>query len=256
MLIKNYLLAFLTIGLFLEMLLIPRLPAQAQLELKTQSYTSQRIIFNEDFEPPTNGGPKDSTGAGSRDGQRCSQNEQQIRALMPKRNYGLTLEERPSIFVDLPKTSAKQVVLAFQDETGKFYQRAVLPITANARIVNFSLPTEKQALVVGKNYQWSLVVVCGQSVQPDDPTLRGWVQRVARIPQLERELRQKSVIEQVMWYGESGYWYDMVKVLAQARQEHPDNVKLNTVWQDLLESVGLGAIRFQPLQRIASKPPK
>ena len=246
MIVKNYLLAFLTICLFLEILLIPGLPAKAQSELKTRSYTSQRIIFKEDFDPPGNGGPKDSTGAGSRGGQKCSQNEQQIRALMPKRNYGLTLEERPSIFVDLPKTSAKQVVLAFQDETGKFYQRAVLPITTNARIVDFSLPVEKQALVVGKNYQWSLVVVCGQSVQPDDPMLRGWVQRVARTPQLERELRQKSVIEQAMWYGESGYWYDILKVLAQARREHPDNIKLTSLWRDLLESVGLGAIACIP----------
>ena len=240
---------FLTLTLSVELLLNPALPAQAQLELGIRSTTlPERLIFQDNFDPPGDGEPKDSSGAGSRDGLRCSPEEQPIRPLMPKRNYGLTLQERPYVLVDLPKTSAKQVVLTFQDEAGVDYERAFLPITENGGIVSFRLPDQKLPLVVGKNYQWTLVVVCGETVQPDDPIFRGWVQRVARTSELESELGQKSVIEQATLYGERGYWYDMLRAMVQVRRSHPDDVKLTALWRELLESVGLGAIASEPLK--------
>jgi len=57
-------------------------------------------------------------------------------------------------------------MLSFRDEAGKDYQRAFLPINANG-IVSFSLPEDKPALSIGKNHQWSLVVVCGDTLQPE-----------------------------------------------------------------------------------------
>lgn len=248
MMTYSHLFKFLTLGLFLKVLLGLGLSAQAQSQLENRSAApTERIVFDQDFDPPGDGAPKDTSGAGSRDGLKCSQDEQSIRPLMPKRNYGLTLEERPPVFIDLAKTSAKQVVLTFRDEAGKSYERAYLPISDRTGVASFTLPNEKPALAVGKNYQWSLVVVCGETVQPDDPVFRGWVQRVARTPALETELGQKSVIEQAAWYGAKGYWYDLLRVMAQARRSHPDDLKLAALWRELLESVGLRAIASEPL---------
>ena len=245
---SSHLFKFLTLFISLELGLPLGLPAQAQSSLETRSATlTEQILFDKDFEPPGDKEPKDTSGAGSRDGLKCSQDEQPIRALMPQRNYGLTLEERPSIFIDLSKTSAKQVVLTFQDEAGTSYERAYLPISDRTGIVSLTLPKETQPLAVGKNYQWSLLVVCGETVQPDDPVFKGWVQRVAQTSALAQELEQKSVMEQAQWYGAKGYWYDMLKVIAQARRSHPNDVKLVTLWRELLESVGLGAIASEPL---------
>lgn len=233
----------LPLTLSLGFLVTPSLPTHAQSKLGIRSASiPQRIIFQENFEPPGEGEPQDTSGAGSRDGLRCSQDEQPIRPLMPKRNYGLTLEEHPSIFVDLPETSARQVVLTFQDETGESYERAFLPIADRTGIVSFTLPADKPPLAVGKNYQWSLVVVCGETVQPDDPIFRGWVQRVARSPELERTLAQKPAIEQAVWYAEQGYWYDLLAVMAQARRSHPNDANLTKLWQDVLDAVEPGAI--------------
>ncbi len=244
----SHLFKILTLGISLELLLVLGLSAQAQSQLESKSASlSQQIVFDKDFDPPGDGSPKDTSGAGSRDGLKCSQDEQPIRPLMPQRNYGLTLEERPSIFFDLSKTSAKQVVLTFRDEAGNSYERAYLPITDRTGIVSFTLPKEKPPLTVGKNYQWFLVVVCGETVQPDDPVFKGWVQRVARTSALERELGQKSAIEQAAWYGTKGYWYDLLRVVAQARRSHPNDVNLATMWRELLESEGLGAIASEPL---------
>lgn len=223
------------------------LPTQAESKLENRSVTlSKQLVFQEDFNPPGKGTPKDTSSGGSRDGLRCSQKEQPIQPLMPKRNYGLTLEERPAIFVYIPETSARKIVLAFRAEAGD-YKRAFLPITTRAGIVSFTLPNREPPLTVGKNYQWSLVVVCGETVQPDDPVVRGWVQRVARSHQIESELKQKTAIEQAIWYGANGYWYDLLKVMTRARRSHPHDAKLTVVWHDLLKSVGLGAIASEPL---------
>ncbi|HEY9850742.1 MAG TPA: DUF928 domain-containing protein [Leptolyngbyaceae cyanobacterium] len=238
----NYRFKALTVGLAIDLLLSSGLPALAQLPLGDTTFSSEQITFEESFTPPGDGQPKDTSGAGSRDGLRCSANEQPIRPLMPKRNYGLTFQERPSIFIYLPKTSARQVLLAFRDEAGKYYERAFLPIDNNAQIVSFQLPDDKSPLTVGKNYQWSLVIVCQETVQPDDPVFRGWVQRVGKSPELDRELAAKPVIEQLAWYGANGYWYDLMQTMVQARQTHPDSRQLMSLWERLLQSVGLGAI--------------
>ncbi|WP_414585910.1 DUF928 domain-containing protein [Scytonema sp. PCC 10023] len=207
------------------------------------------IISQENFIPPKQGKPKDTSGAGSRSDLKCSEKEGAIRPLMPKENYGLTLQERPTIFIEMPKTSARQVVLMFRDETGEFYERAFLPIKSADGIVGFTLPKEKQPLAVGKSYQWSLVVVCGETVQPDDPVFMGWVQRVPRTSELESELRQKkTAIEQAAWYGKMGYWYDMLSTFMQAKQLNPDNAKLVAMWQNLLESQGIGKVKFKSLK--------
>ena len=234
--------------LSLSVLPLLALPAQAESKLENRSATlPKQLVFQEDFNPPGDGKPKDTSSGGSRDGLRCSQKEQSIQPLMPKRNYGLTLAERPAIFVYIPETSARKIVLVFRDETGEFYERAFLPIAARAGIVSFTLPDWEPPLIVGKNYQWSLVVVCGETVQPDDPVVRGWVQRVARSPQIENELRQETAIEQAMWYCANGYWYDLLKVMAQARRSHPNDAKLTALWRELLGTVGLDGIASEPL---------
>ncbi len=239
---STHLFKFLVLSLCLQALLAPGLAALAQSKLETKRALSEGIVFQDNFDPPGDGKPKGSSGAGSRDALKCPEDAQPIRALMPKRNYGLTLAERPTIFVHLPKTSAQQVVLMFQDQARKYYQRAFLPITTRAGIVSFTLPNDKPPLAVGKNYQWSLILVCGKTVQPDDPVVSGWVQRVAKTAKLDSQLQQKSVIEQARWYGAKGYWYDMVNTIVQARRSHPYDVKLAQIWQNLLDYGQLGSM--------------
>lgn len=220
--------------------------AQSKSESSNNDLQKQ-IVFQESFEPPGDGEPKDTSGAGSRSEFRCSKNEQPIKPLMPKRNYGLTLEAHPSIYIDLSNTSAQQVVLSFQDEAGQSYQRAFLPIPSRTGIVGFSLPDTNPPLAIGKNYKWSLTVVCGKSVQPDDPLFVGWVQRVTRSPDIERELEQKSATEQAAWYAARGYWYDMLTAMIQAKQAHPRDTKQSALWVNVLESVELCNSRGAPI---------
>lgn len=200
----------------------------------------KRLIFQESFNPPGSGQPPKTSGAGSRDGRKCSLNELPIQPLMPDRHFGLTFHERPPVFIRLPKTSAQRVVLTFRDEAGKYTEYAILPISRTGDVVSFALPNNTTPLTVGKNYQWILAVVCGDG-QPDDPVFSGWVQRVDRPAELRQELTSKTPLQQAQWYGAHGYWYDMLNVLVQERRSHPNDATLAALWQDFLKSLKLDA---------------
>ncbi|MGF1478514.1 MAG: DUF928 domain-containing protein [Cyanophyceae cyanobacterium] len=187
------------------------------------------IVFEENFEPPGDGQPKDTEVGGSRDDLSCAPDEPAIRALMPQRNYALSLATHPAIFLDLPQTSAQQVVLSFRDETGEYYERVFLPIERDG-IVSFSFPNDKPPLVVGKNYQWTIGIVCQEYLKPGDPALSGWVQRVERTASIEAQLGGMTAQEQAQWYGERGYWYDMLSVLFQ-------NEQLGAEWANIMDYV-------------------
>ena len=209
----------------------------------------EQLVFNEAFEP-TEGERPNTRGGGARPAPNCPGNLEAIKPLMPSQNYGLTFEERPSILVNLPTTTARKAWLIFRDRTGEFEAKAVLAISRTEGIVRFALPEMLPPLEVGQTYEWKLAFVCGEEIAVDDPLLTGYVTRITRTPEIERELAQKTEIEQAYWYAEEGYWYDLLLMMARSRQESPDNANLKMLWQSLLTSVGLENIASQPLRAI------
>ena len=221
-------------------LLILTLPVRAELNPTTKDQTFPKEIH---FTPPEDGETPDTVGAGTRNPNefRCSPEEEQIQSLMPKGNYGLTLQEIPAIYVYLPQTSAKQVVLAIQDETEAYHEIAFIPITKNSQIVSFTLPENKPALTPGKHYKWKLTLVCGDIPDVEDPKLEGWVKRVDR-NNLPTEFSQTNEIAQLDWYGKNGYWYDLLLQLEKAKQANPEDPDLTSLWQNLLQRVQAGEL--------------
>lgn len=186
---------------------------RAESKSENNSDSQEEIVFLEDFEPPGDGKPKNTGVGGSRNGLRCDAEEEAIRALMPQGNFGLTLQENPAIYLYLPQTSATQVVLAFQDEAGTQYARAFLPIETVNNIASVALPKDKMSLTPGKNYQWKISAICGEYLQPGDPTFTGWVQRV-EATNISKELATKTTKEQISFFGQHGYWYDLLNAIS------------------------------------------
>lgn len=216
-------------ALSLCLLLLALLPIEAESKKETDRDLKSKIVFNDDFEPPGDDKPKDTGVGGSRDGLSCAADERQIRALMPKGNFGLTFKPQPNIYLYLPQTSAKQVVLAIQDEARTQYARAFLPIETNSDLASFTLPKDKISLQAGKNYQWKISVVCGEHLKPGDPTFTGWVQRVEPTA-TQKQLLINASNQQISTLGEQGYWYDMLDAIAQ-------NSALQNDWQQVLQLV-------------------
>ncbi len=215
------------IKLFISICILPLLwqPAFAETKTKptkTDSDSEEKIVFIDEFDPPGDDKPKDTGAGGSRDGLGCNPNEQPIRALMPPGNFGLTTKAQPTIYLYLPQTTAKQVVIAIQNENRTVYKRAFLPIEINNNIASFFLSKNIINLEAGKNYQWKISVICDEYLKPGDPTFSGWLQRVEPTT-IDKQLNNKNSNEQIQYFAEHGYWYDLLDVIS-----------LHNNWQQVL----------------------
>ncbi|MEH2184274.1 DUF928 domain-containing protein [Nostoc sp.] len=252
MLNSQQLIYLITIGLFL----IGTQPtiAQSIANIPTRTIRSklQRIIFK----PPANQGkPKSTSSAGSRHDLQCPQdakstttpsNQTPLMSLVPSdSNYGLTTAEHPTFLVYLPQTSAKQLVLSFVKEDNQLHSQTLIPIKGEPGIISIKSADSSPPLEVGKNYQWVLVLTCGEKPSPNDPVITSWVRRVV-LPQLQSQ--QRTTLEQADIYSEQGIWYDALITLAQIRNTQPNNQAIADIWTDFLKSVGLEAIATQPLR--------
>ncbi|WP_193912716.1 DUF928 domain-containing protein [Desmonostoc muscorum] len=210
------------------------------------------------FKPSRTGKPPTTRGAGSRNDRLCSQDAPTnpgdssaktlaLTALVPSDQSGLTWAERPTFWVYLPKTSARQMVLSVKAAGNQPHFQSFLPITKEAGIVGIPLPTNSPPLEVGKSYQWAVVLLCGDRPNPNDPFVTAWVERVAPSPGISNS---QDALATAASYGEQGIWYDALTNLAIAQQSEIDKLALTKIWIDFLAqpSVGLGAIAKEPLQ--------
>jgi Domain of Unknown Function (DUF928) len=202
------------------------------------------------FEPPAREAPKRTTGGGSRDEGQClkasSKTNSSVSPLLPHTNMGLTLEARPTIFVYVPKTSAREAFFSLQDEDKNHHHQMSVQLPSHGGVIGIQLPYDAPALQVGKNYKWSLVTICGQALEPDNPQVSGWVRRVTPNDSLTA-LKSTEPLESAIQLAKKGVWYDTLSLFAQLRQERPNDSNLAQHWHELLYSVGLGAIATEPV---------
>ena len=203
------------------------------------------------FKPPGDQAPTQSTGGASRDGGQCFSNATKTSAsvtpLMPNTNHGLTLAERPTLFVHVPQTTAKEAFFSLQDEQSNEHYQTTLLLPDKPGVIGVKVPDDAPALQTGKNYKWSLVIVCDEELEPDSPGVSGWIRRVEPNPSLVNQTKLAASLESTSKLAEAGIWYDALSTLAQLRRSQPENQTLTKDWQELLKSVGLDAIATEPL---------
>ncbi len=244
---KQRLLNLMTIGL----LLLGTAPTIAQPTTNRLAKTDRTLIRVLFKPPPKDKKPERTEGAGSRNDRQCPQdaiiattNTPSLIALVPTTNTGLILAERPTFFVYLAKTSARQVVLSIREQGTTHHSQTFVPITGESGIISLKPNQDSPPLEVGKIYQWAVVLVCGKRPNPNSPAIVSWVRRVA----LKKPQPQGKALEQAAWYGEQGIWYDALESLARAQRAQPDNNELHRIWAEFLNSEGLGAIATEPLR--------
>ena len=221
--------------------------AMAQENSNSGFATSFKVTFN----PPAGDKPKTSTGGASRSiGQCIDQAENSdlpLAPLIPASAKGLTVASHPTVLAYLPETSADRVFFSWRDENGNEHYQTILPIDNQRGIISLTLPEDAPPLVIGKNYQWALVVMCDGRLQPDSPMIEGEIQRVQITPTLGDRLQNASALETAAIYGKAGIWYETVATLAELKTTQSHNPDLISNWQELLTSVGLEKVAQTPL---------
>lgn len=159
-----------SLALSLELVTASSLMAQ------TPPLASQDFWTN--FVPPKNGTP-DNTASGATRGECPRDNipeSQGFSSLLPQ--YIETNAARPTFSVHIPKTVAQKALFTLRDTNENYsYEREILlPDTPGS--YSFQLPADAPAINANNKYQWSLNLICGQTVDPNDPRVGGVIQSV------------------------------------------------------------------------------
>jgi Domain of Unknown Function (DUF928) len=258
----RYLVASMAFVFCLELGLTPtRLPS-VKAELASETSDSDRPLtpIVKFAPPPEDGDPLDTASGGTRGGcaQTASTNANEMAALIPETNRGLTLKSHPTFFLYVPPISAGAILFTLQDENENIRYQKIVPLSEDRGIVSIDLPTSELPLEIGQTYQWFAIALCqydrdrsysdSQAVYTlNDPWIQGWVRRVEPSSTLSRQLNGEASLELAALYAENGIWFDTLAILAELQRAQPKNSTLTREWAALLNSVGLGEIATQPL---------
>lgn len=232
----------------------------AQLTQVTENLLeSTQIQYKRTTASPGEGTPVGRrVGAGSSGGE-CQIGTQQtpLVALVPEENtvdgqrkavWGRTSQLSPTLWFYVAYPPNTHVLFALQDEQeNPLYSTAFQIQSEKPDLVSVTIPsTEEIALEPGKKYLWYLYIMCAQKDSPDD-FVNGWVEVTKANPELESQLQQATPWQRIKLYAENGFWYDALTQLEQLRSQQPGETKLDALWQDLLQQVGLGDISNAPV---------
>lgn len=239
--------------LFFVGLLIVTMPLMAQPSNRSTNHSIPTVSFKP---PPDEPKPDRTSGAGSRQDNQCFQDassvstilEDSLTPLVPISNYGLTVTGRPTFLIALSKTSAKQLILSIKENGTIHHSQTVLSLKDSSGIISISPSENSPPLEIGKEYRWSVVLVCGEKPRPDDPAIASWVRRVAPPQAIPSKLDKENVLIQAKWYGEQGLWYDALLAIVKAKRSQPESEEMTKIWSNFLASVGLQEVSSKPLR--------
>jgi hypothetical protein len=163
-------------------------------------------------------------------------------ALVPATNFGLTEQPYPTFYFYLPPTDARQVkFVMLNDETNELIYEGRFSIQGNSGIVSVTLPDNglQQPLAIDQTYVWYLAVVCDVMDPSADIVVEGYVGRVS--PLAIEEGTPPATLP--MLYADAGLWYDALAASANLKTNNVSTIE----WNTLLDAVDLNQLIPLPL---------
>jgi hypothetical protein len=180
-----------------------------------------------------------TVGTGSRAPLGCDRGSKiSLIPLVPDNHVGQTTAARPTLLAYLSGVNTAEFSLV---EPGVAKPLLVQTVQPDAQgLVRIQIPDSSPELEPGKEYRWSLSVICNPNRRSQDIFAQSMIQRI----QLSEDLNTQLVTaesDQVRGrlYAESGLWYDALAVLSKADQTDPDRQALQQDFATLLDQVGL-----------------
>ena len=193
---------------------------------------------------PDTGAPKeDFSAGGTRDNRSgdiaCGVETEQIAYLLGSENREFTLSAHPTFWFYIPDNLDREARLKFvvkELETGKKIYDGSLE--RKSSIMGINLPKEEPyALSPETNYAWSLEIDC-MGANQSEIVLTGWVTRVSLQSKLQNKLATTPEAEKHTVYLEHNLLYDALCELAHRRMAKPNDVRVETEWNQLLTKLG------------------
>lgn len=190
----------------------------------------------------------------------CSTPRKSLAALLPDTNLGLVVAEQPTFFwfmpnVETPEPAVIEFVLSATDSSGLDIDPPLYNTRFSAQglsgISNLTVPADRPSLEVGRDYRWSLSIICNPEDRSQDEEVSGWIRRIAPDPALATKLEKADPTEYPAIYAEAGLWFDALRYLAALRRQSNNDTTLTSDWSSLLKAVGLVQVADKPLTCVA-----
>ena len=197
--------------------------------------------------PPPPSNPGSSSAGGRRDPANCPQDmgastRPLLTALSPTAKPGLTLAERPTFLVYVPKTSAKNAEFSLRNRMKQGIYRTMIALPTTPNLISITLPAQAMPLEVGKPYTWSFAIICNADDRLEDRFVTGMVQRIEFDATRLRQIQQAPPREQAALYQKADVWYDAIAVLYQLKRTQHNDPGISTAWRELLQAAGVDTI--------------
>jgi hypothetical protein len=185
------------------------------------------------------GAPSNRAQGATRD-QNCLDGKEVV-ALIPENQLSLTAMERPTLLFHIPPTLAPNIKVTLEENGGTTLYTKTFKTPKKTGYVAFKFSdfNDSPSLTAGKNYQWSLTLVCNPHAPSANVTVFGSIRRIELDPILTSILKTAKPGDRAALYAVNGLWYDTLAILAEAIQSDPNNSQLTKDWQKLLKSSGL-----------------
>lgn len=162
-----------------------------------------------------------------------------LTALSPPDSLGLTVAERPTFLIYVPKTSAESAEFSLRDQASHGLYRTTVALKNTPSIISITLPEQATPLAIGQQYTWTFSVICDPTDRLTDQFVTAPIQRIDLNATRDLQISQAAVSDRPMLYQQDGLWYDAIALLLDLRRSQPQNASLTTAWRELLQSGGI-----------------
>jgi Domain of Unknown Function (DUF928) len=230
-------------------LLTEQAPVSA-LKVSSKAYAN---VFKGYVPPKKRRAIKRTDGAGSRG---CPEGLfGSLNLLVPNDHVGLTISKRPTFSWHVSAVPSTPMRFALV-EPGVAEPLLVKKIKVDKPgLVQLQIPENVKPLEVGKEYRWTVSLVCNMK----RPSLSIYARsRIARVPVTQVSDFSNTASEQLLqdkaiFYAQQGIWYDAVANITQAYLGSPRSSSYNKYLRGLLEQVGLSEVVAKQLQHVAER---
>jgi len=188
------------------------------------------------YKPPLRGAPVGRVGGGTRG---VDSNTPVLAALVPE-HIGLTLQEQPSLYWYLSKSTAhfgEFTLIDDQSVQPLLEKRIDSPIKAGIHTVR--LADHNVHLSIGKRYKWFVAIVLDPNHRSKDIIAGGVIEPIETPETLRSKLDRAKGTDIPYIYAESGIWYDTLSSISDLIDAAPNDSRLRCQRLSLLEQVGL-----------------
>ncbi len=161
--------------------------------------------------------------------------------LLAPEHVGLTTQEQPKLYWHISAESQKLAVVTLtHDEAIEPLLEWSVPKPMKSGVHSINIAKHDIHLEVGKTYEWSLRMVCGQGESDSgDLVVKSYIERVPVSDQVKSISKNGDSIVLANAYASGGLWYDAVATLHKTWVEDSDNPILKSAWSGMLGQIEL-----------------